>query len=149
MRKTAEQWLEQSDLPTELGRVFTPDKHADCTHEWRYGHNIIDRYFAKCAKCEWCVKAKRNANGSLEPVLVRDPITIDWNTAKYWQGKCDERKFLMAAREVFKVLYPDAMAIMRQVHRWLAGLHKPEDAKYVLVIAAMVACAMAAERIER
>lgn len=95
--KTAEQWLEQDDLPTELGRVFTPEE------EWKHNLNLRGSYDLThwcCGKCkhnfsmadvasasytpdnyDWC----KNATKSSCP--VPDPITIDWNTTEAERAK--------------------------------------------------------------
>ncbi len=88
--KTAEQWLALDDLPTELAKVLTPGP-------WK--HETQNRQGGICHKC-W----KRPGFNIPRPggkfCSVPDPITIDWNTAKYWQGKCDEDTFDAAMREI-------------------------------------------------
>ena len=119
--KTAKKWLGYGEeLALELAKVLTPGP-------WK--HDMDSRRAGVCHKC------KRLPDGYCP---VPDPIDIkDWNVAKYWQKRCDERKFLTAAREVFKVLYPDATAIMKQVYWWLARLCKREDAAKVIIATAM------------
>lgn len=156
MRK-AEQWMALGDkLPVELARRFTPGP-------WKHEHHlaISKKEFAKygrgcatnnaypkwvCFKCSQVVELKSDryedrqlptAREIEDGCSVPDPIAIDWNTAKYWQGKCDEYAFRQAAIELFSVLYPEKRHAWPWVAVWLARLHKPEDAKYVLIIAAM------------
>ncbi len=125
--RTAEQWLALDDLPTELARVLTPGPYSHAIGH--YGQWI-------CVKCRTSFPDDKNIPKTCP---VPDPITIDWNTAKYWQGKCEQEAYIQAAITVYEELYPDKLSLRKRVYCWLASLCKPEDAKLVLVIAAMAA----------
>ena len=70
--RTAQQWFALDNLPTELGRVFTPGRQY---HTWPE----YQRYGAiTCSKCG----LKWNQHTAHSPCPVPDPIDIkDWNTA--------------------------------------------------------------------
>ena len=84
--KTVEQWLNQKDLPTELGRVFEKQP-------WE--HNLVagigSAHYTHCRKCLESVKdmPKREEFPDLDPLdrvplygcSVPDPITIDLSKA--------------------------------------------------------------------
>ena len=131
-KRTVQQWfaLDDDKLIGELSKMQPkPWKHATLSRLNESGR-------------AWCRKCKRWVQFECEsPKLcpVPDPINIkDWNAAKYWQGKCGIYAFSRHALEVVKTIdskiehTDDALNI-------LALLCKPEDAKYVLVIAAMAA----------
>ncbi len=144
--RTAEQWLAEQDLPTELAKALTPGpwKH-DIYNSFKHGS--LTRFF--CTKCGNIIEnvtgeymsgvPGRTVYESDDPCPVPDPITIDWNTAKFWQGKCEQEAYIQAAIAVYEELYPDKLSLRKRVYCWLASLCKPEDAKLVIVIAAMAA----------
>ncbi len=151
--KTAERWFALDDLPTELGRVFTPEK------EWK--HDISNTYehcemncFA-CTKCHKCIEnlshkyisgvPGRTVYSSDEPCSVPDPIdTEDWKVAMEWRDRCVEkcgaRKFRDAMRKV--AMYqtntePATAHLQRQFGaNWFSVYAQP---KHYLIAAAMAA----------
>ena len=124
--KTAQEWLAYGDdLPVKLAKVFTPGPHSH------------DFYGGKDEPSEKCLKCNLDEDTVECFCSVPDPITIDWNEAKYRQSQCDEYMFLAAAQQVRKVLFPEACTGLGWVRWWLTHLCKPEDAKYVIIAAAM------------
>jgi len=71
--KTVEQWLKEKDLPTELGRVFTPEEEWE--HDW-----FDNLHVPRCAKCQ----CDSGSVKSQKPCSVPGPIKVDWNTAMKW-----------------------------------------------------------------
>lgn len=143
--KTAEQWFALDDLPTELGIVFTPEKEWKHDISNTYEHCEMNRF--ACTKCHKCIEnlshkyisgvPGRTVYSSDEPCPVPDPIKIDWNTAKYWQGKIDPP--LKFFRELYMVVFDrerDSINI-QEVKAWVVALTQPEDAKIPLIAAAM------------
>ena len=129
--KTVQEWLDlpKDERALELAEVLTP---GPWYHDWKkFGVDDV-----RCRKCD--INYHLPIEGSTDPCSVPDhPITIDWNTAKYWQGKCEQEVYICAAIEVYETLYPGKLSLRKQVYSWLANLHKPKDARYVLIIAAM------------
>ena len=112
--ETPQEWLDETDLPTKLAKAFDDKGKRQVRHTACWLCSI-----GNCTGCE------------------HYDINIDWNTAKYWQGKCDEEMLIRAAIEVFDVMYPERASTRKRVYEWLANLCKPEDARLVLIIAAM------------
>lgn len=146
--RTVDQWLALGGdkLPVELARVFVPKPWK---HDWKWlwpGDPPTGRY-CECRKCEngGCLSLalpSYDVDDKLFELFgycdVPDPVDIkDWNVAKYWQGQCAEYTFLRMAQKAYKAVNPHAHADMVWASRWLATLHKLEDARLVLIIAAM------------
>ena len=70
---TVEQWLAYGDdLGVKLAEVLTPKPRE---HKW-----INTGGVEHCKMCRTMWSKKKH-----DSACARDPITIDWNTAKYWQ----------------------------------------------------------------
>jgi len=68
--RTVKQWLEEKDLPTELGRVFVPKEEWE--HDW-----FDNLHVPRCAKCQ----CDSGSVKSQKPCPVPNRIKINWNTA--------------------------------------------------------------------
>ena len=131
--KTVQQWLKEKDLPTELGRVLVPEE------EWK--HDWFDNlHVPRCAKCQ----CDSGSVKSQKPCPNPDPITIDQNTAKYWQGKCDVEKFYRA----LWLVYEEECEHMPDEHEghWVSHLFERWVVYVVDARKWLIAAAMAAER---
>ena len=124
--KTVEQWLKEKDLPTELGRVL---------EKGPYSH---DFYGGEVEPSETCLKCKLDEDTIECFCSVPDPITIDWNTAKYWQGQCKRTVDFDFEMETIFMGLPNARELY--FTRWY--MHDALPKHY------LIAAAMAAERKE-
>ncbi len=129
--RTAKEWLALGDeLGVELVKVLTPGPWEHKSYE--LGDTI------RCSKCfAECDEDSSDCAYHFHPCLVPDPIVLDWNTAKYWQGKIDPP--IMFFREIYSVLFSSDIAniTFAQVLSWVASLTRPEDAKIPLIAAAL------------
>ena len=131
--KTAAEWLALGDeLPRKLAEVLTPGP-------WKHDVKAITAQHVKCNKCRKtvCVKGQKWDFPNSQPCPVPDPIVIDWNTAKYWQGKIDLT--LEPFLEMYEVVFDRERASVniKELMGWMIALFEPEDAKYVLIAAAL------------
>ncbi|KKL05243.1 hypothetical protein LCGC14_2608010 [marine sediment metagenome] len=102
--KTVQQWL---DLPKdkralELAKALTPEP-------WKHGNTglgpegiTLEYPKSYCPKChkEFADTADKYEGSDLI-CSVPGPITIDWNTAKYWQGKCDRDDWFGGMEQIY------------------------------------------------
>ena len=136
IRTTAE-WLALGDLPLEAAKVLVPKK------EWKH----LDAGGTHCPRCGQKIRQGHYNNPGLptdmmkNPCSVPDPLTIDWNTAKYWQGKCGIRAFERKAVHVMEAVTGKVLSTAEALQT-IALMSRPEDARIVMIIAA----AMAEER---
>lgn len=115
------------DLPVKLAEAFTPKPYRHAWPEYqRYGT-------IRCAKCH----ATDSDQAIHTSCSVPDPIKIDWNEAKYRQGKCDIMRFQIHALDVMREVTGHAEMSREIALQTLALMCRPEDAKTVLIIAAM------------
>ena len=128
--RTAEQWLKEKDLPTELGRVLVPEE------EWKHDVKPITSQHVKCKKCRKmiCVKGRKWDLPNNQPCSVPNRITIDQNTAKYWQGKCDPDVFCPMLFKVWKCTPLAKAQLAQAMHFWAWRDAQP---KHYLIAAAM------------
>ncbi len=111
--------------------------------EWK--HEVVDNPSGAnfCAKCKLlCFSGNRHINSCPVP----DPITIDQNTAKYWQGKCDIEKFYRA----LWLVYEEECEHMPDEHEghWVSHLFERWVVYVVDARKWLIAVAIAAERKE-
>ncbi len=135
--RTVEQWLNQKDLPTELGRVFTPK----AKHDWLepaiyYGPSDPLGFVVKCQKCGHVKTLQEEIDGCSVP----DPITIDQNTAKYWQSKCNKAIFADSLLDIYRQTCTadstdtGGFYVIYKYTTWLRELAQP---KHYLIAAVM------------
>ena len=131
--KTVQEWLElpEDERALEFGRVLTPEpwKHNNTG----LGPEGITLEYPKsyCPKChkEFADTADKCEDSDLY-CSVPDPITIDWNTAKYWQGKCDRDSWYAIMEEIYYTIPDD---ICRCPWEWVIFDAQP---KHYLIAAA-------------
>lgn len=129
--RTAQDWLAipEQDLPTELAKAVTPGP-------WK--HKRGER--GKCLKCGRHVSTV----AVYEPVgcNVPDRIKIDWNTAKYWQLKCNKAIFADRLLDIYREtctadsIDTGGFYVIYKYTTWLRELAQP---KHYLIAAAMAA----------
>ena len=135
--KTPEKWLALPDdkLATELGRAFTKGPWKHCLSQ-NDSAGVTIRCCSKCDK-QWYV----DDFPERKPCSVPDPIKLDWNTAKYWQRKCNEKDFCEAIWSVYEaecVHMPDEDSghwVSWLFERWIVS---GVDSTKWLIAAAMV-----------
>ncbi len=104
--KTAHEWLAEPDLPTKLAKAFDEKGKRQVKHTACWLCSI-----GNCTGCE------------------HYDIKIDWNTAKYWQGKCDSIVFDYRMEDIHK-----ATGHTSQFYYWYRHIAQP---KHYLIAAAM------------
>lgn len=128
--RTAKEWLDlpEDELGVELARVRTP---GPWEHKWRY---LKSKHTIRCKKCgDGAV-----AGDAKSPCSAPDRIDIkDWNVAKHWQGKCNIIRFQERAVDVMREVVADKDLSRDIALQTLALMCRPEDARVVLIIAAM------------
>ncbi len=137
--KTVQEWLDlpKDERALEFGRALRPGQPGKHNLAEVGKNNIEDvRKTGACYQSEWkCSRCKAFFpmgvdDGRYGDCSVPDPITIDQNTAKYWQGKCDRDKWYAMMEELYYAIPED---ICRCPWEWVIFDAQP---KHYLIAAA-------------
>ncbi len=144
--KTVQQWLDlpKDERALEFAEVLTPGAWKHKYQNWtRHSEHDLIFHDRCCPKCGLCISVDVfrdrtspwmiSAGPTHTPCSVPDPITIDWNTAKYWQEKCDRDSWYAIMEEIYYTIPDD---ICRCPWEWVIFDAQP---KHYLIAAAMAA----------